>query len=248
MKYIICLLLFVFTLQNVEAKKKRPRMYLSGGAEYGWAHNKEIGNNYYQSSASLRFYGEYIYRYNGLNHFVISGGFSQDSLSFRNNNSYLTDISQGFAYKESFSTNALIKSKSVYAGGAYLLTIGKPMLGIDIQLGGSVKYMYEAVRNSMPDDKYEYALKDEIQPFNVLIQPKIMFRISYLRLGASYEIPIMDHINHETIINYLPYEHRSADMRGIRMDYPSLYLSASLVLPIEDAMDFISKAIDDYID
>ncbi|TAJ11838.1 hypothetical protein DMA11_15375 [Marinilabiliaceae bacterium JC017] len=246
MRNLLLLFLFIISWQMGDAQsKRRPRVQLAGGAEYGWTHVKAIGDNYHQSSRSIRYYGELIYRYNGLNHVILSGGYSQDSLSFRNTNTYLTDISDGYGHMEAFTTNGLIKTKSAWVGAAYMLGLGSRNFGLDIQMGVSGRYIFEAVRYNMPDERFYYRLGKEIQPFNIVLQPRLALRISYLRLGVSYEVPLMDHINHDLLVKYKPYEHKSADMRGLRMDSPMLFLSASLALPVEKAIVFLSNAVED---
>jgi len=242
---VLILVVWCGLLQGLEAqKKRRPRVLLAGGVEMGWSHTRPLGNNYHQNARSTRYYGEFIYRYNGLNHFVISGGYSRDSLTFRNNNTYLTDVSEGYGHISSFHTNGLIKTQSAWFGGAWLLTLGRPLFGLDIQLGASGRYIFEAIRYGMPDETFEYRLDKEIQPFNVVLQPKLALRLSYFRFAVSYEVPLLDHINHNYLIKMKPYEHRSADMRGLRMDNSLLFLSVSLALPVEKAITFLSNEIE----
>lgn len=243
----ILLFCIVVTVWANAQYSSRPRVRLAGGVELGWSHNKAIGRQYHQNTNSIRYFGEVIYRYNGLNHLVISGAYSQDSLSFQNQSSYLTNISGGYGNTQQFQTKGLIKTRSAWFGGAWLLSIGKPKLGFDVQLGASGRYIYEAVRYGLPDETFEYTLKEEIQPFNIILQPKLAIRLSFFRFAASYEYPLMDHINHDFILEHLPYEHPSADMRGLRWDQPMFYLSGSLALPVDKAIELLDDVLSEYL-
>lgn len=239
---IVCFIALwsVIFVGSAEAKSK-PRVLFAGGAEWGVIHSKTVGSNFYQSGRSMKYYGEIIYRYNGLNHLVFTGGYVMDSLNFRNNNAFPVSTTNGYYSLKEYNVYGLIKTQSALLGVAYLLSIGSNTLGIDLQFGVSGKYTYEALRYGMPNETYEYALHNEIQPFNVFFQPRIALKISYFRFGATYEMPLMDHINHNYILQSRPGESRSADMQGVRMDNPILYLSASMVLPLGKAFKLLNN-------
>ncbi len=245
MKFVLLVLLsvsFVFCHQDIEAKKK-PRFLLAGGAEWGTIHNKEIGKNFHQSGRSLKYYGEIIYRYNGFNNLVISGGYVMDSLNFRNTNIFPSPTDNGYYSLTRNNIYGLIKTESAFAGLAYLLSIGSNKLGFDLQFGISGKYVYNAVRYDMPDEVYRYALKGELQPFNVFLQPRLALKISYFRFGASYEIPLMDHMNHSYLLESRP-DKPTGDLQGLRMDNPVLYLSVSMALPVDKAFQLLNNYVE----
>ncbi len=226
----LCLLFSLIYTKQLSAQSKS-RISVAGGAEWGWIHNKAVGKNYHQSGQANKYYGEFIYRYNGLNNLVVTGGYIKDSLNFRNTNPYLIPTTNGHYQITAFNTYGLIKTESVFLGVAYLLSVGSTV-GVDFQMGVSGKYIFDAIRYEMPHEVYQYALRDEIQPFNILLQPRMALRFSYLRLGVSYEMPLWDNINHDNLLKNQQGKSRNSDMQGVRMDNPILFFSASLIVPL----------------
>lgn len=228
--YIIALFLLIHLAHS--NAQKRARVYVAAGTERGWIHNKPVGKSYHQSGQATRYYGEFIYRYNGLNHLVITGGYMTDSLNFRNKSTFIKASSNGHYQTASYNTYGLIKTQSAFLGAAYLLSIGSSKIGMDFQMGLSGKYIFESIRYDMPDESYKYALRDEIIPFNLMLQPRIALRLSYIRLSMSYEMPLWDHLDHDYLLKNRPGKSRSSDMQGLRMDNPILFFSASFLLPL----------------
>jgi hypothetical protein len=230
------LLLMFFTGESFS----QSRFSVTGGGEIGLMNLGRLGSGYEQNMKSMRFIGDVAWRYNGANHLVFEGGYRYDSCAFVNNVEYLMPDKSAFG---SYETNGMLKMKSALLGLAYRLAFKGKNFGMMIQTGAMGQYMFQASRFRLHDEKFEYRLYDEINPFNVLWRTKVGLRLSMFHVMVGYEMPFYDTIDHDEILSTLPGDqsNRSADLRGVRLDADAFFISIGVKLTLGEMYQTFNK-------